>query len=162
MRKPALFAVLLIGGCGALSFDVDQDLPEQTVQGSALGGVLPSFIPTPIPLSFDLRAETAKRGTGPAQHAYLKSLVLRAKNGANFDFLDEAHVYVSAPSLPRVEIARLAPVPRGAGTIEFAVVDGVDLLPYINAGASIDSTATGTQPKMDVTFDGTVTVTVKV
>src|SRR5258706_3524185 len=118
MRNPIAFAALLIGGCGALSFDVEQALPEQTVQGSPVGGILPSFIPAPIPLMFDLRAETEKRGTGPAQHAFLKSLELRARSGANFDFLDEAHIFVSAPSLPRVEIATLKPVPKGAATVE--------------------------------------------
>ena len=35
-----------------------------------------------------------------------------------------------------------------------------ELLPYVNAGATISATASGTQPANDFTFDGYVTVRV--
>jgi hypothetical protein len=61
-----------------------------------------------------------------------------------------------------VEVANSAPVPRGATTLDFNIVPNVNLLPYINAGATISATATGTQPAQDTSFDGHVVVTVKI
>ena len=161
MRQMLLLPVVLaVASCGAVSFDVSQSLPEQRVAGNPLGGVLPSFIPTPIPLHIDLQAETQKHGTGPASHVYLTSLTLSAtphdSPSGNFDFLDEVHVFVSSTDgkLPKQEIAQLKPVPKGQTTILLSPTGGVDLLPYINAGAQIEAQATGTQPRMDFTFDG--------
>src|SRR5262245_25156349 len=106
---------LLVTGCGALSFDVSQDLPEQHVMGSAnpLSGLLPDFL-VAVPITIDLKAETAKRNTGPATSASLKELTLAATPheapSGNFDFLSEVHVFVAPSqggSLPRIEIATL-------------------------------------------------------
>jgi hypothetical protein len=158
-------AVTLVTGCGIIPFDVDQDIPEQRVTGSPLGGVLPSFLSAPVPLMIDLKAETQKRDTGPAKSANLKALRFRATSSGNFDFLDEIHIYIDAQSqssLGKKEIARLAPVPKGQTTLELQVLDGVDLLPYINAGAEISATASGHQPTMDFTYDGHVTITVHI
>jgi hypothetical protein len=157
--------VLLVTGCGLIPFDVDQDLPEQRIAGNPLGGILPSFLSAPIPLTIDLKAETQKRDTGPAKSANLKELRFHATSSGNFDFLGEIHIYIDSQnnaSLAKVEIARLAPVPKGQTTIELQIVDGVDLLPYINAGAEISATASGTQPTMDFTYDGHVTITVHI
>jgi hypothetical protein len=159
------FLVLLATGCGIIPFDVDQDIPEQRIAGNPLGGILPAFLSAPIPLNIDLKAETQKRDTGPAKSANLKALRFRATSTGNFDFLDEIHIYVDSqnqPSLPRKEIARLSPVPKGQTTIELQVIDGVDLLPYINAGAEISAMASGHQPAMDFTYDGHVTITVHI
>ena len=46
--------------------------------------------------------------------------------------------------------------------IDLTIVKGVDLLPYINAGASISATASGHAPAGTVTYDGSVTVTVHI
>jgi hypothetical protein len=46
--------------------------------------------------------------------------------------------------------------------LTFTITPDVDLLPYIQAGADISATATGTQPAMDTSFDGHVTVTVHI
>lgn len=163
-----LAVALLSSGCGLIAFDVDQDLPQQTVAGSALGGLLPGTL-LATPLQVDFKSETEKRNTGPATSANLKLLRFQltphdAPMG-NFDFLDEVHVFIDAPSnasLPKREIASLAPVPKGQTTIVLDVAPGVDLLPYGNAGAEITASATGHQPQMDVTFDGHVTITIHI
>jgi hypothetical protein len=166
MSRLALLFALVCGGCGALAFDVEQPVAEQTIAGNPLGGILPSFIPAPFPLSIDVRAETQKRGTGPATSANLKALGFsatpKAMPSGNFDFVDEIHIFIAGPSLPKVEIARLAPVPKGRTTIDLEVVPGVDLLPYVNAGAQLSATATGRQPTMTFTFDGKVVVTIRI
>ena len=53
-------------------------------------------------------------------------------------------------------------MPKGQTTIQFSVLPNVDLLPYINAGAQLTGTASGTQPMMDFTYDGVVVITVKI
>lgn len=170
MRAALALGVVLAAGCGAIPFDVSQTVPEQTVQGSPLGGLLPSFLPQPFPVTIDATAETQKRDTGPAHSANLKSLVFTATPhdmpSGSFDFVDEIHIYVApssaSSSLPRVEIARKQPVPKAQTSLSLDVVPGVDLLPYINAGATLSATATGTQPARDFTYDGVVTITIHI
>jgi hypothetical protein len=174
MTKPCLRALLLsvfsaVIGCGAISFDVTQNVPEQTVQGSPLAGVLPSVLQAPFKINIDAKSETEKRNTGPASSAALKQVQLTATPHAspsgNFDFVDEIHIFVEATNggtLPKVEIATLKPVPKGQTTLNLVVVPGVDLLPYINAGAQISATASGHQPAQTVTYDGSVTVTIRI
>ena len=160
-----------VGGCGAIGFDVSQSVPEQQVPGSPLGGLLPSFLPQPFPVTINVQQETAKRSTGPARSANLKQVEFQitphASPNGNFDFVDEIHIFVapasgSGSALPMVEIANLKPVPKGQTTIELAIVPGIDLLPYINAGATISATANGHQPTQTVTYDGSVVVTVHI
>jgi len=166
----ALAAGVAASGCGAISFDVSQGVPEQQVPGSPLGGLLPSFLPQPFPITIDVQQETAKRSTGPARSANLKSVSFAitphdAPSG-NFDFVDEIHIFVapssSSSSLPMVEIATLAPVPKGQTTIHLSIVPKVDLLPYINVGADISASASGHAPAQTVTYDGTVVVTIHI
>ncbi len=159
-------ALFLFGltSCGAVSFGVEQDLGRQDIQGSLLGGVLPSFLPNPAKFTIDLKAEVAKRGTGPARSAFLKSLTLNISPStpeANFDFLQEVHLFTEGAGLERVEIAKLQPVPRGVKSLSFEIVPNVDLLPYVNAGATLSATATATQPGKDTSFDGKVAVEVR-
>jgi hypothetical protein len=165
MRALWLLVPLCVS-CGALKFDVEQDLANQTVPGSALGGVLPSFLPNPTKLNIDIQAEVAKRGTGPAKAAYLKSLTLQITPHdtprGNFDFISEVHLSVEAAGVAKKEIAKLTSVPKGAVKLTFDIVPEVDLLPYISAGASITATASGTQPATDTSFDGHVDVEVRI
>ncbi len=164
--RSCVLALFFFSSCGGVHFDVDQALGEQRIPGSPLGAVLPSLLPNPFRLNVDLKAETAKRGTGPATAAFLKSLTLAATPAANpsgnFGFLEEVHVFIEAPALPKKEVALLKPVPSEATSVTFTIIDGVDLLPYVNAGASITTTATGTQPARDFTFDGKVVLDIRV
>jgi len=61
-----------------------------------------------------------------------------------------------------VEIAKLMPVPKGQTSIDLNVVPGIDLLPYINVGATISASASGHQPTQNFTYDGVVTVTIHI
>ena len=87
--------------------------------------ILPNFLQAPIPITINLSAETQKRDTGPAKSANLKAIRFRATPhetpSGNFDFVDEIHIHVSSPNdptLPKKEIARLAPVANGQTAIE--------------------------------------------
>ena len=167
----AVAVAVAAAGCGAISFDVSQSVPEQQVPGSPLGGILPSFLPQPFPITIDIQQETARRSTGPASSANLKQVEFQItphdSPQGTFDFVDEIHIFVapsqsSGSSLPMVEIANLKPVPKGQSKIDLTIVPGIDLLPYINAGASISATASGHAPAGTVTYDGSVTVTVHI
>lgn len=161
---------LVVAGCGAIPFDVSQNIPEQQVPGSPLGGLLPSILPSPFAVTINAQQETEKRNTGPAKSVTLKSIVFAAtphdKPSGTFDFVDEIHVYVapssSGSSLPMTEIARKAPVPKGQTNLSLDVVPGVELLPYVDGGATISATATGRQPAGTFTYDGVVTVTIHI
>ena len=161
-------AVVVLGdgsGCGLIGFDVSQDIPAQTVPGSPLGALLPASL-FAIPMNVDIQSETAGHGTGPAHSVTLSSvsLTITSPSGATFDFISSISIKISSsgnPNLPEVEIGRLEPVP-GNASISIPPTGGVDLLPYINAGATITSSATGHMPASDVTFVGKVVVTVHV
>jgi hypothetical protein len=166
-------AVGSLAGCGALRFDISQTVPEQRIMGSLLGALLGSFIPTPFPLTINLEQETKARGTGPAQSAGLKSLSFRLTNVPNpprstdnFDFVDRIEIFIesakSGTTLSKQKIADLLTVPRGVQTLNLQCYSNVDLVPYINEGSRISSTAAGKVPSQDVTFDGQITVEVRV
>ena len=75
------------------------------------------------------------------------------------------HVFVepaSGTALPRVEVATLEPVPRGQTTVEFTIVEGVNLLPYVESGARITATATGMQPMRDFRYDGRLVIEIRI
>jgi hypothetical protein len=154
-----------LAGCGLVSFDVGQDVPPQTIMGSPIGALVPATLFS-LPLNIDLSAETASRGTGPAKSANLTSLTLSVSSpaGGTFDFLTSITFSVTSPgdpSLPEVVIAKLQPVP-GKAAISVPPTPGVDLLPYIKAGASIKASASGHQPSQDTVVTGKVVVTVHV
>ena len=167
-RKILVVAALLLSvpGCGAIGFDVAQPIPQQTIQGNALGALLPSFLPTPFAITIDVKQAEQQHNTGPATSANLKSLTFQALPHAmpsgNFDFVDEIHIFVAASNLPMVEIATLKPVPKGLTTLDLVVVPGVNLLPYINAGATISAQASGHQPAQDFSYDGNVVITIRI
>lgn len=162
-RRAFLTALPLLFACGAVTFDVTAAVPPQMVPGNVIGGLLPSFLPNPFKLNVDIKAETAKRNTGPATSANLKSIQFRATNGSGtFDFVDGIHIFVEATGVGKTEIASLDPVPKGKTVLDLSVVSSLDILPYVSAGATLSATANGHQPSKDFTFDGTVIITVHV
>jgi hypothetical protein len=157
-----LIAAAASAGCGLVGFDVEQKIPEQQVQGSPLGGLLPaSFLA--FPLSIDIESQTKAQGTGPARSAALKAIELSmtAPDGATFEFLTSITITVSADGLPPREVAQLNPVPA-EGRISLKVVPDVDLLPYIQKGAQLTASAKGSAPRQTVRFEGKVVVHVRV
>ena len=173
MRRLVVLALLalapLLTACGAIPYDVSEDLPEQMVQGSPLGGLLGGFFANNMPISIDVSQQLAKHDTTAIHSATLTSLRFDATPAAmpsgNFDFVDAIHIFVDAPSdtsRPKVEIANLVPVPNGQTTINQNVVKGVDILPYIREGAQISATATGSAPTQDFTFTGHVVITIHI
>jgi hypothetical protein len=166
IRSTALAVMALASAsCGVFHFDVAQAIPPQEVPGGLVAHFLTNLLPAPLRLTIDVKTETEKQGTGPATSAALKRLTLNALSGngqpPTFDFLDSVVVYAEASGLEKREVARLSPVPRGAGTIDFTVSRDVDLLPYLQRGATLTTTATGSAPESTFTFDGEAVVEIR-
>jgi hypothetical protein len=162
-RAGALLAAsLLLAGCGKIAFDVEQKVPEQQVQGSPLGGLLPASV-FAIPLNINIESATKAQGTGPAHSASLKSfdLSITAPSGETFEFLDRLEITVGADGLETRTIAILEDVPAQP-QISLKVMSDVDLLPYIKKGATLNASATGSLPRQTVKFDGLVVIVVRV
>lgn len=157
----AVLGLSLAVGCGLLSFDVDQPIPEQTVQGSPLGALLPAGL-FAFPLNIDIQQQTRAMNTGPATGAYLKTVSLKVLSpaGATFDFLDALSITIAADGLPEVEVAKLDPVPARA-QISLTIVPRVNLLPYLQKASNMKASARGRAPTQNVTFDGRVVVSVE-
>ena len=161
-RAALLLALGFTAGCGLVSFDLEQPIPEQTVEGGPLGNLLPAGLFN-FPLNIDLEASTKAQGTGPATAAELKSITLSitSPTGETFEFLDRLTIKVAATGLPEQEVARLPDVPAQP-TIQLQIVPGIDLLPYIKAGSTLKAEASGSMPRQTIRFAGKVVVRVKV
>ena len=169
-----LFALgALASGCSVLDFDIERDIPEQRVAGSPIAGVLGTLIMDGgIPLEIDLEGETGRRDTGPADAVRLTDFTLAitgtarpAGDSDDFDFLDRVEIFcestMTGTRLSRVKIAELTTVPSGVTELDLDVFRTVNLKPYVEEGARITSSAAGTVPPDDVTFDGHLVILVE-
>jgi hypothetical protein len=160
----ALWTVSAIG-CGSISFDVSQTIPDTFIQGDPTS--MPLIGTNQAPLMLDIQAETSQRHTGPASSAYLKDLWFRIKIPVNGTFYFASSVQIllvpknPMSRLPTKKIAELTPIPSD-NLIHLKPVPGVDMLPYANEGADISATAVGRLPMEDTTYDGYVVVQVNI
>ncbi len=168
MRSLTFATCAVLAGCGVADFDIDQDIAEQQVTGSALPGPLAALFP--IPLDFDISAKIKEMETGPIDSVTLSSLELSitatAEPGGDTDdwsFVDSIHVFVkssmSGSTLPRVEIANVTN-PGAVRVMTFHVESGVDINPYVNEGSVVEAESSGTVPMDDVSYDGKAVFTV--
>lgn len=118
----------------------------------------------PLPLSIDISSKIKAMETGPIDSVTLTKLTLEITASGmpsgdtdDWSFIDSIHVYVksnkSGTTLPRVEIANITS-PGAVTTMEFHVIDTVDLDPYVNEGSVVESESSGRAPTDDLTFDG--------
>ncbi|HET9622090.1 MAG TPA: hypothetical protein VFP84_12030 [Kofleriaceae bacterium] len=154
--------VTALAGCGALDFDVSQNVPAQTVQGSGLPAPLASVFP--IPLNLDINSKIKQQNTGPIDSVTLSSLHLEiTSTGGDWSFVSSIDVFVESTkagtTLPKVKIASVSK-PGAVRAFDFQVNGDVNLKPYIDEGSQVDSNGAGTQPTQDITFDGKATFTV--
>lgn len=167
-RLLVVLSALLLPACDLAAFDVDQPIREQQVQGSGIPTPLAALFP--LPLSLDLEAAIRQHDTGPIDRIALTSLTLdvtaTARPAGDVDdwaFVDSVEVFVRSTrdgsTLPRVRIAHAA-APGAVTTLRFAIDDGVDLQPYVDQGAAVETSASGTQPTDDVSFVGAAVFTV--
>ncbi len=153
---------LLLGGCGIANFDVEQDIEEQTIPGSALPALLGQFFE--FPLELDIRAEIEAMETGPIDGVYLRALTLTITDTATpagdsdeWSFVRTVDVFIASTvdgsDLARVKVATVAN-PGEATVMTFVPVAGVNLLPYVNEGSEMTAEADADAPPDDVTYVG--------
>lgn len=158
----SLLTPLGAASCGAIGFDVSQDIPMTMIQGTQMAMV--AAVDEKTPLTINIDAEAEKQGS-LASSAWLKELTftVTTPNPGTFYFVSGVVISITAPStnLPEVKIAELKPVPNSQ-TISMKTVPGVELLPYARAGAAIHATAVGFFPKEDTTYVGHVVIHVNI
>jgi hypothetical protein len=161
-----LGAVLGAAGCGNISFDVSQSIPDTTITGDPTA---PALVGTSnSDLMLNIQAEVQQQHSGPASAAYLKDLSFTISVPTNGTFYFASAVTIllvpknPASNLPTVTIATLSPIPHDQNTIHVIPVPGVNMLPYSNEGATIQATAVGSWPREDTTYSGYVVVQVKI
>jgi hypothetical protein len=155
---------LCLAGCGIADFDVDQPVPEQVVQGSGIPTPLASLFP--IPISLDLSSQIKKQTTGPIGTITLSKLTLSitatdmpSGDTDDWSFVTDITVFVSSDALPKVQIASISN-PGAVQSFDFTVDESVDLKPYVDAGAVVESEGHGTAPTDDVSYAGAGVFTV--
>lgn len=164
----SLIAAVALAGCGVADFDIDQPIVEQRISGSPLPG--PLAVLFPLPLDIDISSKIKEMETGPIDSVTLKSLKLTitatgmpSGDTDDWRFVDEIHVFVessmSGSTLPRVEICKVVN-PGQVTTLDFEVVSGIDINPYVNEGSVVEAESSGTLPDDDVTYDGEAVFTV--
>ena len=168
LARAALTSIVATGlaaalpGCGIADFDIEQPVQPQTIQGSGLPAPLAAIFP--LPLNLDLESKIKAKDTGPIDSVTLSSLTLHiTSSGSDWSFVTHIDVSVSSTKsgsqLTKVKIASVDS-PGAVQTMNFHVESGVNLKPYIDEGSQVDSSASGTQPTHDVSFDGSGVFTV--
>lgn len=149
----ALSLAGLLAGCGPIGFSVPvcQTLDAQQVPGapiSVYGNVERVH-------TLDLREDLAKVGDAISE-VQLTSLTLIAREGiADFGWIDEAALFLTAPDGTRSEVARYQKDPAAAPPASLKLaIDSVDVLPQLAAGpVEVVLDFTGTLPTEDWTVD---------
>jgi hypothetical protein len=165
----AIAYALLLSGCGVLDFDVTQSIPPQMIPGdpvaAAAGQVVSGGGLLPNPVGVDVGAQIRAHGGGALDSAHLKTLTLTIDPNSptqNFDWLDELHIQLASikpgTTLAKVEIASATMIPKGQKTITLKLNASVNLLPYLNEGATIGADGSGRVTAQGVTFRGTVVI----
>ncbi len=150
MKQHLILAVLTVAafftGCNKVKdlANINVDLPYSTevtvpeITGYPTG--------TPLPMGgIDLPSVTVSFATNSKEYmaqygtaadkvvsVYLKSLALQIQSppGANFDFLDNVKVFLSAKSQPEVLVASQTSVPKGASTLYLTTNTDANLKNY--------------------------------
>jgi hypothetical protein len=167
MRFPG-FLLPLLAGCSIADFDVDQQIPEQRVPGSAIPGPLAALFP--LPINLDIESKIKAQDTGPIDSVTLSSLTLTITATSrptgdtdDWSFCDHVDVFIESrkagSTLPKVKIASVA-MPGAVQTMTFKVEGGVNVKPYVDEGSQVDTTGSGTAPSDDVSYDGKAVFTV--
>jgi hypothetical protein len=161
MRLMVLLGLAVLGGgCDLAAFDVTENVPAQTIPGNPADGVSP----TVLTVSQALTQNDLPGGSGFITAVTLKSatFTITAPAEGTFDFVDSLTLSIVSPSnqvLTETQIAVGHPTPRSS-TLALEPIGGVNLLPFVRAGALVNATGAGHQPTIDTTFEGQIVLTV--
>ncbi len=162
-------SLALLAGCGVADFEVEQEVPEQRILGNSLPQPIGELLP--IPLDIDITAELEAMDTGPIDRIVLSELRLEitdterpAGDTDTWEFVTSIQVFVRSTkpdtNLPRYEIAK-KDFPGSVDSFTFSVDASIDLEPYIEEGAVVDTVGRGNVPADDVWYRGQAVFTVR-
>lgn len=156
----ALFAPLVLLGCGLLTFDVDSEASTHVDGAGALGTLLDVLSFSGLDdFNVDVQSAMQDQGVedGDVSSVRITSFTLTGSPG-DLSFLDDFSVYLSAPGLDEVLVASGDAFPEGHLVVELSVPD-VDLTPYVVADeSSFRVVANGSAPADDVDVTAAFTV----
>ncbi len=168
MRTALVFIAVTATGCGISTIAIDEPIPEQTIAGSSLPNPLDAFFQFPIEL--EIRQQLEAMETGPASSVRLTRIVISITDTAqpagdtdDWAFVESIDVFVASTmdgtDLPTVKVAEVRD-PGAVTDLEFTIIAGVELLPYVNEGVEMTANSTGDTPADDVSFDGSASFAV--
>ena len=151
----AALGLALLAACDIADFDTTREIPSETIPAA------PVSLDTGVQsLDIPLDQTVAPTSTSIVNAVYLDELELVATSG-DWGFLQSMDVYISSTlkgsTLPKVVAASVSnpgPIQR----LEFVPTPNINLVPYVNEGAELTATATGTPPTQEVIFDGEYTL----
>ncbi len=168
----AVLCGLSVAGCQTSAFDVTIDVAEQRQVGQA-GGTISTLLPTPFVFSVNLSDEAKIRKANPPRQAFIKDFTIAITGTARpvgdidtFDYLSHAEFFVEPTRvgsvLQRLKVADIPAKEGPAGEISPRLVSNLDILPLLQEGARLTSTATGSTPTDDVTYTAKIVLGVDV
>jgi hypothetical protein len=167
LRALALaLATAAIANCDNLdNFDVDVDatakIPAGTVLDELLGVLdFQSFNSIDLTQELDNQGVTKEDVDSVVMTSF--TLTIQGPAGANFDFLESVSFFAETEGQPKVLVAKLDPVPKGATTLELEMT-GVELKPYVVAPKMrISAAVAGKRPMQETTVLAAVVLDVDV
>ncbi len=109
-----------------LSYENDITLPGSGLDIPVAGIPLTVSLPYTTPTDYQTRFEAMGIGADAVDEVRLKKLLITviSPEGQTLDFVDSVSVYLSAPSLPEVQIATKAAVPDGVTSVALDLYAG--------------------------------------
>jgi len=176
--KRFLLIVLLGSGCGkdplTLEFDVDKDIPEQSIPGSIAPCQLPiavGVLDDPFQVTISQEEDFPEQNTD-VQHvrsARVRQISLSiapTSSEPDWDFLDALNLFVEASGLERKLVASIGvdtesgkPIAEGETKLDLEP-ERLNLAAYLkaNGGFTMTSEAIGCAPSQEVRFTGRLEV----
>lgn len=153
MRHLIVALFTLAAGCNLQIPIPDVQLGEFSIEGRDPALVLDqeSLGTSEIPPDF------LPENTGPISGLQLTALVLRVSEAGradgddDFGFLSHVEAYIFAEGLPRALVARVDNQVASDSLVLLATPN-VDLIPYLDAGATLELVASGSTPPTNITF----------
>lgn len=166
----ALLVLAGLGTCSGLDTLAVEERASATVSAASPLETLISTVGFPELASLDLTDNQTLQNQGVSRSQIDSVILVRlalaviSPSGQDLSFLDEMRFFVSAPELPRQEIAARTSFEAGQSFVEFELRE-VELADYVAAESmSIDTEATGRRPaqetQLEITLDFLVDVDV--
>jgi len=167
LRSLALaLASAAVTSCDNLdNFDVDVDATAKIPAGTVLDELLAvldfqSFNSIDLTQELDNQGVTKEDVDSVVMTSF--TLTIQSPAGANFDFLEVVSFFAETEGQPKVLVAKLDPVPKGAGAIELVMTEA-ELKPYVVAPQMrISAAVQGKRPMAETTVVAAVVLDVDV